>query len=400
MNEGLLMFSDHRKSNVRTIPPSRSANSSRSAPSGITLVYCASTPATARTENAVGGFVTGTQRLVVALSGMDSTKVRLVELSSGRLPPALRLARDSWRLLVVLVRNPRARIVLVQDGQGAGVVRTLVLSTVARLLGKTAAVEVRGGKAMDWLPTGRAPFWQRAVYRLASVAAQAYVVQVRAIADAFDVFGKPVFWLPNFISQASLVRRTTYPSRLVVTYAGALHRDKGVLEAAQAIRKAIEQSIPITVHWAGTGPELDAVQAILPPSSDVIYHGKLAEEGVRALLRVSLLLIFPTRWPGEGHPNILNEALAEGVAIAATDHNFNRQVLQEVPVYWLSQAALEESILYVIRQASADLADAESRGVRGREFIQANYLDTTWVPRLLDFLYEITPCNSPPPSGS
>lgn len=102
---------------------------------------------------------------------------------------------------------------------------------------------------------------------------------------------------------ASPARSSTF------TYVGRFSREKGVLLAAEAAKQA---GVPLTL--VGDGELRDEVMRIHPQAT---VTGWLAAEGVRAALRASRCVVFPSIWR-ETQGMVLPEAFGSGVPVIAS----------------------------------------------------------------------------------
>ena len=72
-------------------------------------------------------------------------------------------------------------------------------------------------------------------------------------------------------------------------------------------------------------------EAFLPASNHVRYCGVFdsAKDNVYQKLNEYDVLLFPTRWEGEGVPGILVEAKMAGLAVIASRQNYNAELVRE-----------------------------------------------------------------------
>lgn len=103
----------------------------------------------------------------------------------------------------------------------------------------------------------------------------------------------------------------TEPVRFV--FMGRFERRKGVQELNAALRTLLQKNRHFQFDFIGPIPE-----AFRIAHASITYHGEIREfEAIRALLRASDVLVCPS-W-SEGFPNVILEAMANGLAVIATD---------------------------------------------------------------------------------
>ena len=97
-------------------------------------------------------------------------------------------------------------------------------------------------------------------------------------------------------------------------FVGRNERRKGIQELTCALKQLLQKDgIPFEFHFIGDIPEPIRIK-----SKNIIYHGKIMQEGkIQAILQSSDVLVCPSY--SEGMPTVIMEAMASGLAIIATD---------------------------------------------------------------------------------
>jgi glycosyltransferase involved in cell wall biosynthesis len=106
------------------------------------------------------------------------------------------------------------------------------------------------------------------------------------------------------------------PARLLLV--GRLERKKGVREAADVVRRLIEEGIDLRFDVVGDGPggaDLTALRATAPER--VRLHGWMPRAELDRLYEAAHLLLHPTHT--EGWPKVIGEAMAHGAVPVTTD---------------------------------------------------------------------------------
>lgn len=108
-----------------------------------------------------------------------------------------------------------------------------------------------------------------------------------------------------------IARHEAGPVRFV--FMGRFERRKGVPELNEAIGRLIAEQIPFHFDFIGPVPEAAKIA-----HAAVTYHGELRDfSRIQKILQGSDVLVCPS-W-SEGFPNVILEAMANGLAVIATD---------------------------------------------------------------------------------
>ena len=218
-----------------------------------------------------------------------------------------------------VARTPHADTVVVFGSSRFCFSYGVLLLTIAALLRKRSAVRIFGGRPA--LAVAHLPAIVRTALCTLLRQADAVVVQTG--------IGRQE--LPTQLRMKSRVIRGYRPRPLPSPPA---HRDdnriafacvgmsveKGavvLLDAFDRVRAGRRFSEPVELHLYGTGPA--AVTERAARTSDVVVHGKLANDGLRLALQAHDVLVFPSLCITEGHPGAIIEAFMAGLPVIASD---------------------------------------------------------------------------------
>lgn len=142
-----------------------------------------------------------------------------------------------------------------------------------------------------------------------------YGGQVTDIIRRIGVKGSKIVEIPSGTERdmiaGDIARHEAGPVRFV--FMGRFERRKGVPELNEAIGRLIAEQIPFHFDFIGPIPE---ASRIADPA--VIYHGELRDfSKIQKILQGSDVLVCPS-W-SEGFPNVILEAMANGLAVIATN---------------------------------------------------------------------------------
>jgi glycosyltransferase involved in cell wall biosynthesis len=187
---------------------------------------------------------------------------------------------------------------------------------IARLRGKPAVVNYRGGLAESFLAGSH-----RSV--LASLQkAQRVIVPSGFLQAVFARYGVNAHIIPNIVNvdlfAPSAAAQTKSTPHVVI--ARNLESIYGIDVALRAVALLIKTHPRLRVSIAGSGPELQNLQRLaqeLQVSDNVTFTGRLEVAAMAELYRSADLVLNPTRV--DNTPNSILEALACGVPVVSTD---------------------------------------------------------------------------------
>ena len=142
-----------------------------------------------------------------------------------------------------------------------------------------------------------------------------YGGKITGLIESIGVPKSKIEVLPSGVESALIttdIQSVHTPLRFL--YLGRYERRKGIEEINQVISSLI-QSTPVEAQFEFIGPLPESTQ-IKHPS--VVYHGEIRNrEQLLSLIRKNDVLLCPS-W-SEGMPNVILEAMSQGLAVIATD---------------------------------------------------------------------------------
>lgn len=139
------------------------------------------------------------------------------------------------------------------------------------------------------------------------------------------------------------------PGPLRFVFMGRFERRKGVPELNEAIRSLLAEHVPFRFEFIGPIPgEFRIMDAA------VHYHGEIRDfSNIREILQGSDVLVCPS-W-SEGFPNVILEAMANGLAVIATDVGAVAAMVNDQNG-WLIQPGDTEALKQALKAAVASQA--------------------------------------------
>lgn len=157
---------------------------------------------------------------------------------------------------------------------------------------------------------------------------------------------------------------------LLVTFAGRLIKEKGILEVVEATETLKKQGLDIKLAIAGGGQLANQISDM--NGTAVQYVGALNRADLSALLRDSNCFCFPTRYP-EGLPTILLEAAAQENAIIVSDCAGAREVIPSEDFGIVLDEANTESVVEALLRICNNPSLTKQLGSAARNRIDSNF---------------------------
>jgi len=228
--------------------------------------------------------------------------------------PGVRAVWDIPAALWSIARlRPRPDVLLCYQTLNSGLIGVLAQS----LFGIPAIVSIRGNREYRWSGSTINRFLVPAIYRQA----RHLVVQSSRILEDLHIQLKSV-------GQHALSRQLEHKTSVIpngirvpaaaqfdgdkVVYVGRLIENKGVADLLQAMKQFPDRKVLIV----GDGPDRARLES-LAQGMQVTFAGQVAPSAVIDYLRQARLLVLPSHL-GDGLPNVIIEAVANGVPVVAT----------------------------------------------------------------------------------
>jgi glycosyltransferase involved in cell wall biosynthesis len=284
--------------------------------------------------------------------GIVSACLRLIkwykakELSYTYVPYSVRQRSSLWilhfpvRMVLDFIRfssaidvaSRRSVVHLIVDG-GASVVRSVVFSWYAKRKGFRIISDVRGNAIVDY-SGHRDPLSY--LWRLLIIYSDCLLVQNPLTVDLLSSRHAGKFrHHPNWIEHPihfSRDKDILSEQKMEVVFVGYCYQAKGVFDAVLGCKKACISGLEIRLTFIGEQhPEFAKFCDELPFQSgfEIQRLGKLCRTDILSRLLSADIFLFPTYHPGEGHPNVINEALFAQLLIVTTKAGAIGEILND-----------------------------------------------------------------------
>jgi glycosyltransferase involved in cell wall biosynthesis len=368
------------------------------------------------------GVATFTQSL---LEGVRDSRFKLLHLDTSDRRDARNIGRwdctNVWLGVSSVVRlgwrcaSSRPAVVYIPISQNVpAFMRDALFVVLARLCGQRVVLHLHGGylRTLYEHPSGEGRRGMtdgcfRALMRRTLRSAAAVVVlapEFRAIFAGL-VPDERVLVVENGVpdpgawevrAKAAASRRSPEPDGGTVLYMGALTRSKGVLELLRALaelrkmRPAVR--LRIAGEWTEDAARADATELIAREGLDahVQFVGNVTGAAKAEFLASGDLFCLPTRYPYEGQPLVILEALAAGLPVVATRH---AAIASTVGDGVAGRIVPVEATAEALAAALGDMLGAEGTlrdcGARARQRYLDRYTPAACQGQLLDLFAKV-----------
>ncbi len=335
-----------------------------------------------------GGYVRNVSALLEYFC-CDDLKMTLSPYSTRRYSPLwkfllpFRLIAD---LRVFAGNIRRADGVHVMMNYGLAIYREFGMSIIAAAFNRPLILDIRGGAFVSWLES--ASWLQRAMANWVLKHATAILGQgVAVVAYLKPRYGDKVHHFPNFMQSRYLpssVAPKLTQAELGVMFVGYCYAGKGVFELVEGCARAARTGLSLRLTLVGAeSPEFAVyLDNFAPPAAlRLVRRGILEFDEVQALLAAHDVFCFPTRHVGEGHPNVITEAMAHGLVIVSTRHGFITELLDETSAYFLD-AGSADAVAKLLIYIDLHRDEARRRAQNARAVVQERFTEAKVLGRL------------------
>lgn len=290
----------------------------------------------------------------------------------------IRMVIDFMRFASAInIASRKSVIHIVVDG-GFSVVRSVIFAWYAKRKGFRVISDIRGSALVDY-----SQFRDHFSYlwSLLILYSDSLLVQKPSTVDLLsNRHSGKIRYHPNWIECPTRYNRDReiLSSRTVeVIFVGYCYRAKGVFEAVLGCRRACESGLDIRLTLIGEqDSEFAQFCDNLPYQSgfEMQRLGKLCRTDVNRWLFCADVFLFPTYHAGEGHPNVINEALFAQLLIITTKAGAIGEILSDETAIFIEP---KDSDMIAQKLIQIDSCRSEMN-------LKARYAHETLLPRFLE----------------
>jgi glycosyltransferase involved in cell wall biosynthesis len=271
-----------------------------------------------------GGQLTAANGLVAHLNkkNIDFIIQNTIATAYPRVPLWKKILQATNRVTKVLFmqidRQPKCYLAF--SGCGLSMYERCFTALIFRIFGYPSSLFLRSDEYLRW-PAGG---WRSRLFRIAIRAPSKLIVQGRGLADYLKGFvGKDVCVIHNWLPDGTFVRSSAcnYPldGKVEFLFVGWLEPEKGVIEILAAAKCLSQKKMKFRVTFIGAGSLTEKVNDFIVENQDTPIRalGWCSRTEVQKQMLSSHVFLLPSH--GEGFPNSLLEAMANGLPAITTD---------------------------------------------------------------------------------
>ncbi len=307
-------------------------------------------------------------------------------------------------LWLLVTRRPGLVSVYISQGKLA-FLRDFLFFAPARLTGRRMVIHLQGGYFRQFYD--ESPGWLQWMMRWSLAGADRVIVLGERFRPFFDGLVPPerVAVMPNAVDPAPFDRRRERreaedvgrgagSGRPRVLYLATITAEKGALDllkAASAIRGEVED-VEIIFHGEAEQKDVAEIERIIAAEGleeTVSFAGVVSGDGKLDAFLDADVFVFPSRYPYEGHPFVVLEAMAAGLPIVTTDH----ATIADTVLHGENGLIVEKGDVAAIGAATVQLlkdpALRERMSAANRARLHEHYTLEGWQQRLAEMFSEV-----------
>lgn len=301
---------------------------------------------------------------------------------------------DDLRVFAVNIR--RGGVVHVMMTYGPAIYREFGMSVIAAAFKRPLILDIRGGAFVLWFES--ASWLQRAMANWALRHAKFILAQgVAAVTHLRTRYGSKVHHFPNFIQSGYLplnVRPRFAQRELGIIFVGYCYAGKGVFELVEGSACAVRKGLSVRLTLVGAeSPEFTAYLNNFsgPAGLRIVRCGVLEFDEVQSLLAGHDVFCFPTRHIGEGHPNVITEAMAHALVIVTTRHGFITELLDETSAYFVDSVSAD-AVADMLVHIDTHRIEAQRKADTARSIVQERFMEAHVLGQLRELYLSALSC--------
>jgi glycosyltransferase involved in cell wall biosynthesis len=305
---------------------------------------------------------------------------------------AKRFIVDIARAVGTLRRGPDIFHLITQKFRST--YREYPILRMARLAGIRSIVDIRAGSLREMMDREGGALQKKMMRGIVRTADAVIVECPKDIGLVQERFGRRASQLPNVALQRDLDRISPAadlpdaerPVRVI--HSGRYAKFKGTIVLLESLGTLSKMGVRAELHLTGQGKDPDVLEAIAryaanpPVGTAVIDHGWDVPD-LYELMASGHLFAMLSDWHGEGHPNVVTEAMMAGLAMVLSDWTHREDIVPDGGALIVPPGDPVAAAEAIARYARDHDLLRQARELN-RNFVERNYVDQVCYPRLLD----------------
>lgn len=193
---------------------------------------------------------------------------------------------------------------------------------------------------------------------------------------------KNVTWFPNFRDDYKLEKNTNYHGKLRLIFLSRITIEKGIDTIFSFLNLLKESNVYERVIMDFYGPmdnrHYNWFFHELKKHPNCSYKGLSRPSEIKYILHDYDLMIFPTRYPGEGCPGVIVEAYMASLPVIASDWKYNHEFVIEDKTGYLVKPLDNNAIMEFVVKLVQDRGLLQKLSVNAKSFSQKFTSENAW----------------------
>lgn len=241
----------------------------------------------------------------------------------------VRFIKDISRFFFKLLCTNNVKAVHILGQYRSAIPREIALVIICKLFGIPVIYEIKAGEFISFTSSNKIKFlFVKSIIKLSDLILCEGKIYIDFIRDKFN---KPSFYFPNVISNSEIppFREVKIGNPIRILFVGYCYEGKGVYDLVNAVNM---DHCNFNINLEIIGAEDTEFSSWLNgltifENLKIIRHGNRDHDFVLQRMKHNDIYCYPTKHPGEGHNNTINEALMNNLVIIATKAGFLGDVL-------------------------------------------------------------------------
>lgn len=193
-------------------------------------------------------------------------------------------------------------------------------------------------------------------------------------------FNKPSFYFPNFVLLNEIpnsVPQIFNKPCIHFLFVGFCYKSKGVFELVDSCNELAFSGFHVQLSIVGAEhPSFVKFlnEKKLSPNFTLHRYGKKSHEFALNMFNKADIYVYPTRHPGEGHNNTINEALMYGRIIVTTRWGFLNSILSSNSCFFIDDIT-KQNLLESFKLILTNKEEARTVALNGRSLLELNFTE-------------------------
>lgn len=305
-----------------------------------------------------------------------------------------RMLKDLFIFVNGLLHSDITVVHLVASG-GVGVYRSCMAAVATKISGKRLVVDVRGNGLDGYVKQNSSFFYKLGWKIILKCANRVLIQRPKLVSALFARYGLKIQYHPNWIQIDSVPERVTkilLSKQIKVVFVGYCYPGKGVFEIVDGCEEACRRGLSIDLTLIGkeeasVAKYLD--EFIASPELAIHRLGTQDKDTVWNVLLKSDVFLFPTYHAGEGHPNVINEAMAFELAIVTSQAGAIGEILDSTSAYFV-MAKVKKDIANRLIEIDQNRDAARTKGRNAYKKMLGNFNEEKVLANLVHIYNSIS----------